>query len=183
MSSNLAMPYDPLWSAWIKINRAKRHLGDLEREISAFHAREPYNVLIDVDTEPGQTLFRANFRETIPIAWGGIIGDIIHNLRAALDNAATGLTIHNGCTSKSWLSATYFPMGSSKENFEAALKKKMRGASVRARRVVERLKPYQGGADAFWRLHNLGRSRQALLLSLSVPATLNCLSQFPFHPP
>ena len=149
------MPSDPLFSAQAKIRRAKRHLSDLSAEVSAYHGRNPYSIVSDMDSKPGQELYRFEFTEPIPCEWGSAVGDIIHNLRTALDTLATALVIANGKTSTSVIKNTYFPIGATKEVFEKKLPSDLSGASVNARKIVERLKPYKGGTDAFWRLHQL----------------------------
>lgn len=144
-----------LVSARLKVDRAKKHLSDLQAEITGFHARNPYCIICDAESKPGHELYRFEFVEHIPIPWGAIIGDIVHNLRAALDNAATALAVANGRTSRDVISNTYFPISATKEGFQKRLPADLRGASPAARRIVERMKPYQGGNDAFWRLHRL----------------------------
>ena len=149
------MATDPLFSVRVKIDRAKKHLNELGAEISAFLAAQPYDIIIDENTEPGKRLYRIKNRKLIPSDWGGAIGDIVHNLRSSLDNLATALAIANGTTSKDILKNTYFPIGTCKAGFEKLLPNYLRGASPDARRLVERLKPYPGGTDAFRRLHDL----------------------------
>jgi hypothetical protein len=48
-----------------------------------------------------------------------------------------------------------FPFGKSKQIFEARARETIKGASSAARRLVENLKPYKGGDEALWRIHEL----------------------------
>jgi hypothetical protein len=82
-----------------KIDRAKKHFADLSVEISAYHGRNPYRIVIDTHSEPPKELYRFQFTEAIPCGWGSMIGDVIHNLRSALDTLATALAVLNGTTS------------------------------------------------------------------------------------
>lgn len=142
-------------NARIKIDRAKYHFAELEAEIGAYHARNPYRIVIDTESEPGEKLCRFEFVEPIPAHLGGIIGDVVHNLRAALDNLAVDLVKAIGKDSKTAVSETYFPIGTTEESFEDSLNSRFRRASDNAKRIVRRLKPYQSGRGAFWQLHQL----------------------------
>lgn len=150
-----AVNTDPLFSVRVKIDRAKKHLEHLQDEVSAFWAGNPYVIIFDTDTEPGKRLYRIKITNDVPGHWGGYVGDVVHNLRASLDNLATALAAANGTTSKSVLRKTYFPIGATKEIFEKKLPEDLRGVRADARRIVERMKPYPGGTDAFRRLHDL----------------------------
>ena len=144
-----------LSSTYAKINRAKKHLADLSAEITAYVGRNPYRIFVDTDSKPLHERYRFFFTEEIPCEWGSMVGDVIHNLRAALDTLATAMTVANGKTSPAIIKKTYFPIGTTKEFFDEKLPKDLRGASDLARKMVARLKPYKGGTDAFWRLHQL----------------------------
>jgi len=143
-----------LASTLAKIDRAKKHLGELTGEIGAFHARNPYRIMIDKDSKPGHELHRVRFLEDIPVSWGTIVGDVLHNLRSSLDNLASALVVANGRTGRNVINDAQFPIASSELGFQKSLAA-LKGVSAEAKRVIERLKPYQGGTDAFWRLHRL----------------------------
>lgn len=147
--------HDFLASPKAKVGRAKKHLADLQIDVSAYHRRQPYRIETDRESKAGYELYRFRFIEPIPEVWGSAVGDVIHNLRSALDTLATALAVHNGTTSQSKLKKTYFPIGSTKEIFDDKLPRDLNGASAHARRMVKRLKPYKGGTEAFWRLHQL----------------------------
>ena len=81
-----------------------------------------------------------------------IIGDGIHNLHAALDLLATELAIVGGGTGKD----VYFPFNADPSKFETKwLRCRMKGADDRALRFIKRLKPYPGGNETLWTLHQL----------------------------
>src|SRR2546421_4784573 len=68
----------------VKAERAKRHIRDLEIEVSAFLRSRPYTV--GVRTEHQKTVYYlANSVET-PGGIAAITGDVLFNLRAALDH-------------------------------------------------------------------------------------------------
>jgi hypothetical protein len=104
----------------------------------------------DPDTSGGYN-FRLKFQQKVPTAWGGILGDIIHNLRSAYDLLACDLVrVHdeNGVTQ-----GTGFPI--SKCRNEKYVMQKLAGASQRAIDLVHDLKPYKEGNENLWCIHRL----------------------------
>jgi hypothetical protein len=95
--------------------------------------------------------------EDIPVAWSGIIGDIIHNLRSALDSLATNLVVHGGHFSKSALKETYFPIRSSKSLLsDKDASAFFRRVGPRVEKIIRRLQPYRGGkGHPLWQLNQL----------------------------
>jgi len=75
-----------------RINRAKKHLNVLNREIKAFIASQPYRCSIHKNTKEGYYIIQPYLiRGEYPIAWGLLIGEVAHGLRSALDNIAWSL--------------------------------------------------------------------------------------------
>jgi hypothetical protein len=145
---------DVLAGPRIKIERAKRHIRDLEAEIAAFHGRGPYEIVAYDDAKTGDKIFRVKIREPVPTCLSGAIGDVVHNLRAALDQLAWQLVIANR---KQPRRRTGFPVADSVEEFESDAAGKIKGVSARAYRFIRRLKPYKGGREFFWTIHELDR--------------------------
>jgi hypothetical protein len=172
------MARDPLLGVRVKLKRAKEHLTDLQAKVRAFLDRGPYRVIRDEKTEPGQHLFRVQIRESVPAEWGAIVGDAIHNMRSALDLLACEMVVANGATPDR---TTQFPFAATQAKFAAKGMPEIQAASQKARRLVARLKPYNGGNDALWRIHELdirdkhrllvpvGASHAAVALDIRVP--------------
>lgn len=144
----------PLGGTRIKIERAKRHIRELEEEIRAFHARRPYEIIAYDDPQTGDQVYRVKIKEPVPSCFSGIIGDIVHNLRAALDQLTWQLVIVNKQQPRR---RTGFPIGGSVKEFESDAAGKVKGVSTRAYRILRRLKPYKGGREFFWLIHELDR--------------------------
>ena len=144
-----------LAGVWIKIDRAKHHLECLERAISDYTTGDPSEIFFDTEAQPGEKLYRFKFKRPIPVEWSSLIGDTIHNLRSALDMLATVLVIQGGKTSNSAIKETYFPIASTQQDFENLLVKRLHYATDAVRQFVRNLKPYKGGADTFYQLHQL----------------------------
>jgi hypothetical protein len=82
-------------SAVAKLGRAQAHRDQLETEIRAFRAREPFDwpyKLSDHMFDPSLAVitYRIHIKEEMPSTWGLVIGDVLTNLRAALDHAVFG---------------------------------------------------------------------------------------------
>lgn len=138
----------------LKVERAKRHIRELAAEIEAFNARKPYSIYTENDASAGQRFWKVRIRECVPQEWSGIVGDAIHNARASLDLLMVAVVRHCDPTRVSY-NHVKFIVGETKDKFEARLRDAIKGASPQARRCVEDLKPYKGGDEAFWRLHQL----------------------------
>lgn len=82
-------------SAYAKARRAHEHLATLRASIDAYRASEPHEFvqeLVDHMFQPELAVvnFRVNVKRPPPENWGLIVGDILTNLRAALDHALFG---------------------------------------------------------------------------------------------
>lgn len=136
----------------LKIERAKRHLRELAAEVQAFNAGSPYELFTEDNQDTGQRHVKVRFKTCIPAEWSAIIGDIIHNARSALDLLM--VEVVKFCDpGRASYNHVHFVIRESKEEFQKALPKNIRGASLEARQIVEELQPYKGGDEAFYRLH------------------------------
>ena len=77
----------------VKVERAKEHIRDLEAEVRSFLSKSPYVVGAKRDPQTRKLIYYvANVSET-PIKIAPIAGDVIQNLRSALDHLAYQLVI------------------------------------------------------------------------------------------
>lgn len=82
-------------SAFAKLGRAQEHFAALENETEAFRARDTHTFAQEVSDyalDPAIKVVtrRVHINEAPPNSWSLIIGDILTNLRAALDHAVYG---------------------------------------------------------------------------------------------
>ncbi len=143
---------DPLSSARIKIDRAKKHFAEIDAAIAAFEARDPFYVETDKESDPRYEIYRFRQREAIPPTWGAIVGDCAHNLRSALDHLAVALVVQGGGTPTQY---TSFPIGRDEADFRSRLKSRLNGASAQAIALIEGLQPYSGADNPIFALHSL----------------------------
>jgi hypothetical protein len=106
--------------------------------------------------------------ERLPLQLGVVLGDVVHNLRTALDHIAVALTIPPIGTGNA--KNAYFPTGKTREDFVQACMIKMKGANPDGLKVIEGLEPYDGGKYSFRALHELDILDKHKLL---VPAIAN----------
>lgn len=143
---------DPLVGSRVKIERARKHLAELNGAVNRFLNDGPYRVVPEFDRKTNQQVRRVKVTKEIPIEFGAIIGDITHNLRSALDLMAHQLVLNNGNTPTD---NTAFPIGYNRQQFKTKAIPKIQKASDRAIRLICRLKPYHGGNERFFALHEI----------------------------
>jgi hypothetical protein len=149
-----------------KIERAEEHVNNLKREIDAFLKCEPYTAIAENEEKTGDRVFRVHVNNQMPIRFGLIAGDSIHNLRAALDYLMWQLVEANGQTPNT---STEFLIGSDANDFTTRCKGKIAkmGISTDAMTLIEALKPYFGGNDGLYALHRLDiRDKHRLLVAV-----------------
>jgi hypothetical protein len=81
----------PLDEAHAKLARARIHLEELDGQVRSFSNLHPYGIAPDRDSEPGVIIMRASAlttEEPVPHEVGVVLGDVLHNLRCALEYLA-----------------------------------------------------------------------------------------------
>lgn len=140
-------------SSHLKIERANHHIENLGTLLDEFAERNPYAISIQHDIKTGQRIFGVEMGDAIPPHASAITGDAIHNLRTALDHMACAVVVAGGGTVRSF---TGFPFHDVRENFEANLEGKIRGAAKDAINLFKSVEPYEGGrGDLLWRLNKV----------------------------
>lgn len=165
---------DRLQGPRLKIERAKTHIGELEGLVSAFFATEPYEALEEMNPATGKNRAWVRINAEPDPSWSLVIGDVLHNLRSALDLLYCQLLTANGVTPRG---SDWFPIHDTQLLFDkgsAPVIKKRAG-----RRAFEifrdSIKPYRGGNNALWCLHQLdiiGKHRLLLVVAAANPALI-----------
>src|SRR5918995_3001656 len=91
-------PKDRLAGVRLKIERARKHIRDLETETSAYlnSSPHPYQLRAEDDPATGDEVYRVRVLFPIPESIPLIVGDAVHNLRSALDHLAWQLVESGG---------------------------------------------------------------------------------------
>lgn len=158
-----------------KIDRAKDQVVKLDAEIGVFIDGRPYEVITERNTNKGQDVYRVRVRQDPPLRFGVIVGEVIHDLRSALDHVAWQL-VPNAKRTRS----TGFPVFATDwwpgQKSEAAFLRQTDGMSREARAVIERLQPNQPGKpldkdDVLYRMHEMNLTDKHRVLNVLGGAT------------
>lgn len=144
----------------VKTKWAEKQLRNLAAEILALQ----HVVIVEPDKDTGipphpiTFLFDENARKLPTLSFDviSLAGDIIHNLRSALDHLAYQLAlIGSPSLSEPELKQIEFPIADSFTKYEAIKIGKVKGMRPEAVGAIDALKPYRTGNDALWRIHQL----------------------------
>jgi len=139
--------------AWVRIERAKANRERLHTEITAFAATHPdaYRVAAEHDGQGNVTLV-ARVSKRPPKEWGLIVGDILVDLRSALDYAVYGLAVrHTGQDPPPKARQVEFPIADTDKWFNTSGRRKITDLRSDAVAYIESVQPYQpgyGGPDS-----------------------------------
>ena len=76
---------DASWQ--VKAARALHHFRSLEAEVEAFRELEPYTLTPEPTPKPGRLAYRLRYVHPFPTSISAIVGDVLANLRAALEGS------------------------------------------------------------------------------------------------
>lgn len=89
------MSQDPLLdrqaSWWAKLDHAKVHIARLTQACEEYRERKPVEVRAESVTTPGEVVYRFHQSTPVPVQISLILGDVLHNLRSALDSLMLAL--------------------------------------------------------------------------------------------
>jgi hypothetical protein len=138
----------------LKVERAEEHIRDLRARIKAFIATEPYKIVADDNLQPGRRCIIVAEAVPIPLTIPVVLGDVLQNLRSALDHLVYNLVIANiGRDPRD--KQIIFPIYDSSSEYESRSPRKIRAVHKQAVDLIDALKPYRGGNDPLWSLNEL----------------------------
>jgi hypothetical protein len=83
-------------TAWrLKLAHAARHIDQLAKVCNAYRAQDPQHVDPEPTDQPGRTAYRLYVDVPIPVDISLIAGDVLHNLRSALNTLAFALVVND----------------------------------------------------------------------------------------
>ncbi len=148
-----------------KLERADKHINDLQAELGAFLGANPYTIGVKYDPDSRDYCHYiarcAEIPDVIPLA----VGDAIQCLRSALDHLA--LLIWKKCNGTGSDRAVYFPISESKSKYESEFPRKIKSATVSVRDAFDAVEPYQeGNGHDLWVIGELKNTvKHRLLIS------------------
>lgn len=147
----------PLADACRKVERAKRHLDEINDMFAEWHSLDPYRFVRDDDTNEGFHQFHVEVSDPLPDQLGIAIGEFAHQLRTALNQVIWQLSLLTSDSPKT--TTTEFPIFWEFKSDD--IRKRLRHVSkdTDARTIIRGLQPYHRGEDAkadlLWGLQQL----------------------------
>lgn len=143
--------------AWLKVDRAKEHIRQLNDAITAYGKGKPYKLVVEQDPQSANHLWTIRRREGVPKDLPNdiplVTGDAIHSLRSAVDHLIYRAVVLNG---KTPIKMTAFPFPGEAESLEAAIKRRhVQDAGPNVLDVVRRLEPQMAEGQALRAVHDL----------------------------
>lgn len=157
----------PFEASKLKLERAAEHLQEFDREAVAYLNSKPCAIVVEpfpggLYEQMGTQSWNARIRKPVPTKFSATIGDVVHNLRTALDLLMCDLVTINGKSAKE----VYFPFCNTPADLSETIKaRKIHRAGLDVVQYIEALKPYKGGNIALRAIHDLdiADKHQALL--------------------
>ena len=146
-----------------KIERAKEQIYDLDSGLQSFVQSGGYGTFGEEDPQTGDWVIRVRVGKPIPLRFGVIVGEVIHDLRSSLDHLICHFIVTKGGTPNR---NSGFPISNSLKEFEANGLRKIERTGTDVIRVVKELQPYRGGHDGLWQLHRCSVSEKHHLAAL-----------------
>ncbi|HSL04453.1 MAG TPA: hypothetical protein VK901_13070 [Nitrospiraceae bacterium] len=175
----------------IKLNGARSHLRNLEIEIHKWLREDHYNLIPEHDPNGGPNDWQIRmYADLSPPHWSAAIGDVLHNLRGALDHLVFALasTFSLHPLTKEITEKSEFPIyGDIRGEGVAAVEarycgdmtRKLVGVPPAAKTLIKSLQPYHAGhayvTNPLWILHelsNIDKHRLLLICSLSTRSVI-----------
>ena len=150
----------------LKIERAEKHIRDINALLEEFVASDFYSVEIETNGHccPNYLRFHidtSGFRLDIAAV---VIGDALHNLRSALDLLYYAAILECGGRPTRWTRFPVFDTGKDVENkLREALKKKQITTGIQEL-LLDTIKPYEAGNYALWAVNELNITDKHQLL-------------------
>jgi hypothetical protein len=137
----------------LKLNRGRTHIDEVLKQIQAFWKATPPRLEWRDEPTLQQRHWVVRLAANPPLEeWALSIGDALHNLRAALDHLVWQLVEANGHTAGR---NNAFPIADDDSKYRSIIGQSLSGVGPSAVKAIEALKPWKGGNDPLWLLHQL----------------------------
>jgi len=165
-------------SADAKFARAVEHFQTYNSDASQFVKTVEHNLVIKHNPETGaKWLVFWDSDQIPPIRLSAIVGDVLFNLRSALDNLVCGLA--RRADSSADCETLQFPICTSEEAFDNGIRKRqLEGISVDAVRMIRSVQPFLLGENsaklhALALIHDLNNRDKHRAVHITVGASQN----------
>ena len=148
-----------------KVDRAEKHIDELKVAIKSFHDSEPYGIRGQIDPDTNILTAYLEKADPVPINIGLIVGDVLSNLRDALDHLAYQLLHNENTTDPRLFERCAFPTAKSKAAFDRIVKdNKPLGVGDEAKNAMYAVCAYPGGNNDLGILHMLNNINKHRLI-------------------
>jgi len=166
------MAADHLLGALTKLDRARRLLRELDNCIRVFLASDPFPFAPRYNEQAGLHELYVLRVKPVPPDASAIVGDLLHNLRSALDHLAfqlvvkgtEGVGVPDG--RKHPFRHVQFPIFDSADEYAMRKLKCTKGMKGEAVAAIDEVMPYKEGNERLWQLHRLNNIDKHRLLLL-----------------
>jgi len=165
----------PLDGIWEKIKRADEHIKNLDLDITSFLQSDIYKIVGYPQSETREHVLRV-MGPPPPLRFSVIAGEVIHQCRSALDHLIWQLVLANQGTPDR---RHEFPICETTGKFkEACDRRKIKGISSIAARIIESIQPYNNPKGfewhPLWVLHSMDiTDKHKLLMVVIATASLS----------
>lgn len=160
--------WQPLVGPRLKLERAAIHIREFEALSETYLADEPYTICVEYDLDHRPSV-KVVFLRPIPPMASAIVGDVVHNLRSALDHLAADMI---RTSSKMPTKKTRFPIHKDKAGFEGGVTQDLMGAEPKFVDFIMNLKPFGNTPESrpFYDIARMNNDDKHLLLIDGTPA-------------
>ncbi|WP_091516834.1 hypothetical protein [Amycolatopsis sacchari] len=145
MISNVGDWLDPTRSWCAKAERARVHIESLREQIDDFRRSNPYTLTPELTDYQDRVAYVLRYHRDVPPSISTTVGDVLHNLRGALENLAFELAqvSHGRALSDKQEASSKFPICESPSKFDRVLHSRLAGLfNDRARAALRAVQPF-----------------------------------------
>jgi hypothetical protein len=135
----------PLGRLVLKVERAKKHILDLEAERDRFNKTKPYSFAPKVNPQTRESGFYLASVRAVPLSFSLILSDALNNLRSALDHTCWHLACVKSGEVRPHRDAA-FPVGANAPDYQSRRQRMEACFREDAIRAINSVEPFGGGA-------------------------------------
>lgn len=148
-----------------KVERAKKNLADMERELLEFHRQMADSKIHDNAIH----ILPEHFMK-VEVTFDALCaaGDVVNNLRSALDHLIFQLIeVHSPNSPAKDFERCCFPICKDVSSYELSKRAKVKGISPEAMKLLDGCQPYKGADNPLWLLNELNNiSKHRLIMTV-----------------
>jgi len=149
---------------YLKIKWANYHFLEFQNFFRTWVKSDAYGVAVEIDPHTQEVVYRLRPTFAVPATFALFAGDVIQNLRTALDYLACALVRKNDGKITTQIGFPILKDAPPAPEYEGSLAGKVVGMRKEAIDKIRKTKPYKGGDEVLWRLHCLNNIDKHRLL-------------------